>query len=260
MGVILRYNDFLKTYKTRSHRINHLVNYEKWFPVNASETLAGIVGDLVSDGSLQGEDKWRIDFTSKSIDELKRFENEVYYLFKIRGKVRRCTSNKYKTYNLGINCSPLARVLFLCGVPAGNKVKQDFYIPLWILNNRKYFKRFTQRFFTCEGSVIHDNKKRLQIRACIWKSEKNLKSGIKFITDISAGLKKFFGIESKISVLKRFLNQKDNTLRLEIRIYLYKPAAIKFCKAVGFEGEKQKKLEKIMGCLSNNGDLSKIRP
>ena len=133
-----------------------------------------------------------MDFTSKDINELKRFENEVYKLFKVKGNIRRCKSNKYETYNLGINCSPLARALFLCGVPAGNKVKQDFFIPICILQGKNYFRRFVQRFFSCEGSVTSGKYKRLQIRACIWKAKPKLNSGIKFIEDISVGLKKFF--------------------------------------------------------------------
>ena len=55
MGKILIYSDFLKTYKTRGYRLNHLENYKKYFPIKASPVLAGIVADLICDGHLQGD-------------------------------------------------------------------------------------------------------------------------------------------------------------------------------------------------------------
>jgi hypothetical protein len=43
MGVILRYSQFLETYKTRGYRIAHLKNYKRLFPIKASPQLAGVV-------------------------------------------------------------------------------------------------------------------------------------------------------------------------------------------------------------------------
>lgn len=247
MGIILRYKEVLKTYKTRGHRLNQLRKYKKWFPVKASESLAGIVGDLISDGNLQGEEKWRIDFTSKSIKELNRFGKEVYKLFRIKGKIRKCTTNRFESYNYGINCSPLSRILFLCGVPTGAKVKKDFKIPGWILENKKFFRRFVQRMFSCEGSILYEPPKKLQIRIDVWKLESNLDSGLRFMEDIAKGLNKFFDMASTITIQKRFLNKRDNIPRRAVRIYLHKAAVRKFYKEIGFEGYKQLQLKKIIG-------------
>ncbi len=57
MGVIIRYKELLNTYKTRGHRIRHLERYKKLFPIKSSPLLAGIVGDLICDGHLQGDPK-----------------------------------------------------------------------------------------------------------------------------------------------------------------------------------------------------------
>jgi len=77
MGVILRYKDFLETYKTRGYRLNHLKKYKEFFPIKSSSILAGLVGDLISDGHLQGNPLWRMDFTSKNLEELNSFNERI---------------------------------------------------------------------------------------------------------------------------------------------------------------------------------------
>ena len=100
MGVILRYKDILPLYKTRGYRLKELEKYKFWFPISHSEKLAGIIADLICDGHLQGDPKWRIDYTSKSKKEIRRFSRELFYLFKIKGKIRKCNTNKFAlTYN-----------------------------------------------------------------------------------------------------------------------------------------------------------------
>ena len=51
--------------------------------------LAGIVADIMGDGHLQGPPKWRMDYTSKDITELERFNNEIKGLFGYSGKIRK---------------------------------------------------------------------------------------------------------------------------------------------------------------------------
>jgi len=248
MGVILRYKDFLNTYKTRSHRIKHLKDYKYLFPVKSSKALAGVIADLICDGNLQGDPKWRMDFTSKSKTELKRFEREMNSLFNVKGKIRRCTTNKFgETYNLAINCSPIARILLLCGVPAGQKVLVPFKIPKWIKENKEYFRRFTQRVFSCEGGIMHGpNRKLPQIRMSMWKAE-NVKEKITFLNELATYLNKHFDINSTITRPKRFNIRKDKIITRPLRMYITNTSVIKFHKEIGFEGEKQKKLNKIMG-------------
>ncbi len=70
MRVLVDKNDVLSLYKIRSGGNFVLKNYSKWFPVKASSDLAGIVADLMGDGSLQAPKLWRFDFASKSPREL----------------------------------------------------------------------------------------------------------------------------------------------------------------------------------------------
>jgi len=250
MGAILSYNNFLKTYKTRGYRIKHLENYKSLFPIKTSEILAGIVADLICDGNLQGDPKWRIDFTSKSIKELKRFESEINKMFGIKGKIRKCKSNKFgETYNLAINCSPISRILFLIGVPSGQKVLSNFEIPEWIKKDKKLFKRFCQRVFTCEGGIMHELKRKSpQIRLEMWKSEKLINKD-NFLKDISKYLKKYFKIDSTITNRKAYNIRKDGIITRPTKIYLLGESVKTFSKEIGFEGEKQTKLNKLMGVV-----------
>lgn len=250
MGIILRYKDLLNTYKTRTHRIKHLGDYKGFFPIKANQRMAGIVADLICDGNLQGNPKWRIDYTSKSTTELQRFESEMIKLFNKEGKVRKCTTNKLsKTYNLGINCSPISRILFLCGVPSGQKVLTSFSIPFWIKKDREYFRRFAQRVFSCEGSIMYEeNRKIPQIRLTMWKSEKLIKDDC-FVEELARYLKQYFNINSTVSksTLKSFNLRKDGIITRPKRIYITGKSVIIFYREVGFEGKKQEKLKKLLG-------------
>jgi len=139
---LLNFEDVLDTYKSKEAGIIALSKYIDWFPLKASPNLAGITADLMGDGHLQDSPKLRLDYTSKSLDELNRFNLEIYNVFRIKGTTRKCFTNYYDTYNLGINCKPIARVLKLIGVPTGSKVLTRFNIPPWILKDKRLFSRF----------------------------------------------------------------------------------------------------------------------
>jgi hypothetical protein len=248
MGVILRYNDFLKTYKTRGYRINHLESYKDLFPIKSNKILAGIIADLMCDGHLQGNPKWRIDFTSKSKSELKRFEGTIKTLFNKTGKIRECKTNKYgKTYNMGINCSPVARILLLCGVPQGQKVLTPFGAPEWILKDKECFRIFCKRMFSCEGSIMHEKTRRMpQVRLDMWKAESLLEDGFKFINGICSKMDRYFGIKSTITFPNSRSVRKDGIITKPIRVYILGESMLKFCDKIGFEGDKQKSLKALI--------------
>ena len=247
MGEILSYSKFLKTYKTQGYRLKHLENYKSLFPIQSNPRLAGVVADLIGDGHLQGDPKWRIDFTSKEISELKRFEKEIEYLFNISGKIRKCTSNKYNTYNIAINSSPIARILFLCGVPAGQKVLVSFQIPVWIKKDKECFRIFCRRLFTCEGHINYYNDRKVpQVRIEMWKEDSLIKNGENFIETISSVMKKYFKINSIVKLQNKKNIRKDGIVTRPVRLYIFGDSVIKFCKEIGFEGLKQESLKGLI--------------
>ena len=141
----------------------------------------------------------------------------------------------------------MARILYLCGVPAGQKVLTKFDIPNWIKKDKKYIKKFCKRFFTCEGGIAYDGKRKIpQIRANIWKSNNVLKNGLEFVEGIRALMKKYFNIDSTVRLQKPRLNRKDGILTRPIRIYIFGLSVILFFRKIGFDGQKQKDLKAIL--------------
>ena len=231
--VLLNYEDLINTYKSKEHGIRATSNYTHRFPILASADLAGIFADLTGDGHLQDIPKLRMDYTSNSIEELTRFGNSVHTLFKINGKIRKCTTNTYGTMNYGINCKPLARVLKQIGVPTGSKVLTAFQIPLWIMDDKLFFSRYVNRLFSCEGSVDISSK---AIEIQMHKSEQLLDDGIKFFKSIQFGLQNHFGIKSTNPFLGGFTLRKDGIKTIAIRFKVKnKESLIKFMDFVGIE-------------------------
>ncbi len=238
---IINKEDVLNLYKHKIYGLRVIENHNI-FPLHYSEILAGVVGDLMGDGHLQGYPKWRIDYTSASLDELKRFEKVIFSIFKVKGKARPCTTNKFgKTFNYGVNCKFVARILNNLGVPSGSKVLKKFEIPKWILNNKVYFRGFVRRLFDCEGNVdINKNGRCIDFR--MYKEESILENGILFIEQIRYYLKKYFDIGPtnifKISVSNR---RKDGKTTYQIRFKIKnKKSLLNFYKEIDFENIKKK--------------------
>ena len=214
--ILLNFEDVLNTYKSKPHGIKALSLYSHWFPIKSSSQLAGIVADLMADGHLQDEPKLRLDYCSNSREELLRFEKEILTLFKIKGKIRKCTTNKYGTMNYGVNCMPLTRALKLLGVPTGAKVFKDFLIPDWILEDKENFRRFVVRLFTCESS--RQVAKHPQIAIEMWKSLDNLEEGKKFMNQLKQYLNLHFNIKtSNLCIYKVKCKRKDGIITQPIR-------------------------------------------
>ena len=239
---IVTVKDVLNIYKSKIHGIDALKSHMNWFPVFSTPVLAGIVADLMCDGHLQ-KNKWRFDFTSKSKVELKHFGRRVYDLFGIEGKIRPCPTNKFgTTFNYGVNCKPLSRILYLCGVPRGCKVKKEFLIPDWVMNNKECFREFIKRAFTCEGSVdVHGRF----ITFEMWKSKELIGNGLKFMNQIRNGLRRYFYIKtSKVFIPNGFNIRKDGVVTKPLRFVIKSDSVKKFYDKIEFDNkEKQNKLK-----------------
>ena len=246
MTALVTYKKILDLYTSKQAGRKALLPVKNLLPLVPSERLAGIVGDLFSDGHLQGPNKWRLDFTSASLLELKRFEKEFYLQFGVKGKVRPCVTNKFgTTYNYGINNKPLSRILFLYGVPVGNKVLQPTKIPQWILSNAILFKRFIQRVLDCEGCVDTSDK---SIVLTVTKSTNFLEENTRFLNDIKEKLYTYYNITTTNPFLLNKINVRKNGIKTqEMRLKIKRQESIiKFHKCMKFETKsKQEKLDKI---------------
>lgn len=245
---LVTFKNVLKTYKSEYAGRRALEKYKWWFPLYPSVKLAGIVADLMSDGHLQRQPKLRLDFTSKYKNELKRFGKEIFSIFKVNGRIRPCTTNKFsETYNYGVNCNPLGRVLVLCGVPRGSKIKTRFNIPSWILSEKKFFKRFVQRMFSCEGTVSLEKQPFIEL--CMYKSVDLLNDGMNFFSEIKDYLYKYFNIKTTNPFTGTRVNiRKDGIKTKAIRLKIKRRKSIvRFAKFIGFDNrEKQQKLQMVV--------------
>jgi hypothetical protein len=148
--------------------------------------------------------------------------------------------------NLGVNNKPLGRVLQFIGVPAGAKVFKSFAIPDWILENKRFFSRFINRLYSCEGCVD-------RFSACIdfdmYKHENLINNHFEFFFQIKNGLKEHFGIECTQPFLKGKSVRKDTKITLGIHMKIKKKESLNlFASEIGFDNkEKMKKLLEIIG-------------
>ena len=243
--ILIEYDDVLDSYKSKHHGNLALSKYSHWFPVKSNPSLAGIVADLMGDGHLQGSPKLRIDYTSKYVQELERFNSEICKLFKINGKIRDCTSNDYGTKTIGINNKPLARVLNLIGVPIGAKVFVKFNIPKWIIEDKSNFSRFVNRLYCCEANVDTYSK---CIELKMYKSEFLINEGLEFFNEIRTYLEKYFSIKTLNPFLTKPLVRKDGRKTIGIRLKIKDKTSLKiFYEQIRFDDEtKMLKLEKII--------------
>jgi hypothetical protein len=253
--VLVDFDTVLSSYSSVYHGKIALSRYKNWFPIMPSSKLAGIIADLMGDGHLQNFPKLRIDYTSKSINELNRFNNEIKSLFGVSGKIRKCKTNNYGTMNLGINNKPLARVLKLICVPTGQKVLKDFMIPGWILENKHFFSRFINRLFCCEAHVDLSSK---CIDIKMYKSRENMKSGILFFEQIKNNLEKHFNIKSTKPFLTKFHIRKDGKEIIGVRLKIKNMVSLqRFHKFIGFDNkEKMKRLSQIISSSSASNTIS----
>lgn len=241
----ITFEEVLGTYKTREAGIKALSKYRCWFPLPLSPQLAGIVADLMGDGHLQYP-KWRMDYTSASIEELERFNKEIRELFGYSGHIRQVTQNTFgESYLLGLNCNQLGRVMHLCGVPRGAKVLTPFGIPQWITEDKECFRRFMQRLFDCEGSLdIKDPV--VEIR--MWKEESILDDGILFFQTMKNYLYQHFKIICTQVYTSGRNSRKDGKITRSVHLRIRRSdEIIHFSQEINFENKiKHEKLLKLV--------------
>ncbi len=243
---ILTYNQLIKYYKNEKAALKATAKFKDIFPIYPDSILAGIIADLMGDGHIQGPPLFRMDYCSNSTDELNRFNEIIKLKYNVEGKIRKCSTNKYGTMNLGINNKALTRIFILLDVPYGSKVNKPIIIPKWILNNKKCFAKFINRLYSCEGTVdISNRSKSIDIK--MHKNIKIINKGFEFFETIKFYLYKHFKIISSNPFLAGTTLRKDGEITAGVRIKIKRKNSIKkFKKYIGIEDKiKNKKLNLI---------------
>ncbi len=164
------------------------------------------------------------------------------------GKIRPYKSNKFSnSFLLGVNSKLLSRIMFLLGVPGGCKVKQEYSIPHWILEDRNCFMGFVKRYFACEGCVSIEGKISF-VEISMSKSGGLIENGCEFLEQMRHGMKRFFDIAAMNVFASCYSLGRDGikTIGLKLRIKNL-GGMIKFYKEMGFDNKvKQDKLLRVI--------------
>ena len=251
--VVVSGADYLSTFKNYKLGLLSLKKYDKLFPVYGSSALAGIVADITGDGHLG---RGLVQFISKDKNNAIRFRNEVAGIFGIDGKIRRSPSNKI-VWECLIGGNAFSKILRLCGAPYGEKVMTVFYVPEWIFTGDKNIKkRYIQRLFDCEGSVVFQGQKRIIIKIKLHKSSSLIKNHLEFLNQLRYLLSDF-GIKTTNPFVSGYTKRKDGIITIGYEFQLYGTrknltSIMNFRKNIDFETKcKRERLIKYLNVLEN---------
>ncbi len=218
--------------------------------MNPSSKLAKIVASLITDGSIDVRSRYNsyyygyIQFFSKNREELIEFGELIFDLFKIKGKIKDWgVRERGIRYSYIILNSFLSRLLTLCEVPGGGKVRIKFNVPTWILKSNKNIQTsFLRTSFDGEGSIRYStNRKRWEIAYCMYKLADLKENCIDYMNQVRGLLKKF-GIHSIFYKKEEYLDKRYNKLVYGYNIRIDNNKSIlNFAKNIGFENKDKKR-------------------
>ena len=217
--------------------------------------LIKIIGFIFGDGSLILEKSPQIGFYGKKedLELIKEDIEKIGFKSSIFSRKRKHKiKTQYKEYEfervedcLKSNSSAFAVLLHLLGTPIGNKAKQDYSIPEWIIKSMKWHKRlFLASLFGAELSspkTMTNNK--FSLYGLVYSLNKdNSFHGINFVNQISAILEEFDIKNILIKNREDEVNGKKST-RIRLMIYSDSENMIKFFSKINYEyNEKKRKL------------------
>tara|TARA_Y100000310_G_C20572526_1_gene758771 strand:- start:313 stop:1149 length:837 start_codon:yes stop_codon:yes gene_type:complete len=247
--LIVTKKDFIRTYKSRKYANEAISKYGHLLPIKSSEKLAEVAAQLLTDGSVHIKPRYNsrhyswVAFYSKNVDEMLQFERLIIDLFDIKGSIRDMGIRKIGIrYGYFIINAFLTRVISLCGVPGGDKVKNEYKVPDWILQgNNQIQAAFLRKSFDCEGSIGYSKqRKRWEIRYSMYKLfdiEDNCKDYLNQLIDM---LNKF-DIYSIIIKKEKYVRKRDNKLVQGFSIRIDKDVSVlNYSKYIGFNSRKKK--------------------
>lgn len=107
-----------------------------WLPLYPSSKLARLVGLNIGDGSIQTVLSHTF-FSAKSKDMMDQLNEFIFKHFGIKGSVIKAGFDRSE-HLLEIGDTAFTRLLYCAGCPKGEKTKQVFNVPRWIMNPEYY--------------------------------------------------------------------------------------------------------------------------
>ncbi len=198
-------------------QMNSYLRKRGLLPFSYSNKYAGIIARILGfafgDSHLDMKQRPKIIFygNENELKELKRILNLIgikSYFYKRSRKIKfRTPWSSYESQSnsveLIVSSRAFAILLYKLGLPAGNKVKEDYEVPSWILNGPKWIKRnFLAGLFGADGSKpIIKKYTPLAINLTQTKLIGKEESLIKFLNQIREMLLEF-GVKSKLTKVK----------------------------------------------------------
>jgi len=206
-----------------------------------------LIGFIFGDGSISLGKNNQVGFYGKKedLELIKKDVEKIGFKSSIFSKQRKHKiRTQYQKYefervedSLHSNSSSLAILLNLLGTPYGNKAKQDYSIPEWIMKSVKWYKRlFLASLFGAELSspkTLTNHK--FNLYGLVYSLNKdNPLDGINFVNQISALLEEFDVKNILIKNRVDEVNDKKST-RIRLMIYASNENLISFFSKINYE-------------------------
>lgn len=246
--------------KTSEHQIIKTLKSKNILPLRLNSSklpyLIKLFGFILGDGTIYfTKTKGTICFYGKP-EDLESIRLDIKNLgFKPSKVYKRRREHKIRTqyrdyefskmeYSFKTTSTSLARLLQILGMPTGNKAQQDYLIPNWLLNAKKWQKRlFLSSFFGAELSspstiTGHPYNFYCPILSAN-KSKSNIASGLKFLEQVSKLLQEF-NVKSKLIEPREDIVNGKILTRLRLQISQRNDDLIRLWSNIGFEYNKKK--------------------
>lgn len=193
--------------------------------------LIRIMGFVFGDGYLGLKNTKQVSFYG-SKEDLEMVKKDLEILGFKSHLYSRCRNFKMKTQykeyefsrvenSIYSSSSSLAHLLFLLGVPSGNKAIQDYNIPSWLMEQPKWYKRlFLASLFGAELSsprAMTGNPHNLNGLVFSMNKKEPL-HGVTFMNQISKLLEEF---EVKSILIKNRVDELNGSISTRIRLFIY---------------------------------------
>lgn len=254
MKIIVSKEKFIKSYYRKFYGIEALQQI-KQLPLFSSKELAELVGYVLSDGSL--EHSYNKIYRATGIDFIspdKLIKREIILILDKIFKVKPKGHYFRDTPGLRLRNPPyVARALWLCGIPMGDKAIQEYDIPSWIKNGIKEIKSsFLRAYFDGDGSKpykFNRSKASFGIRLTLNKTQDKIRSGIQFLNSIKKMLKEF-GIESLGPYQRKICFRKNGIKTIMLELVICRQTSIlNFYRYINFNKPEKKKVLDL--CVNN---------
>lgn len=245
--VILSKQDLLKEIpkNANAERVLRILEDKKLLPLTTANPLLPriirLIGHVYGDGCLyvaldaKGHVQARVisSGTPEDLEEIRKdIEKIGFKTTKITSQIRssQVTSAKYgsrkingTSYSFACPSLPLCAFLKALGVPTGDKAKQEYSIPKWIVWGGTWMKEeFLSAFFGSELETPNFQKggKTLQpLCLAFSKTEHAKQNGFKFAKDLKNMLNEL-GVSVSRQTVSESAVRKDGTKTFQFRLYL----------------------------------------